>query len=948
MFDASNGVVSRGQVKFYDGSRLVGTSQIITQGAGPIGNAVLRTRFGGGSHSLKAIFSGVTNLGNNSQSVVQVLTVSASTPGGVAPTYSMTLAASPSLSTPPYTLTASITANTPTAPAGTVSFQDLYTSSEIATAPLVAGPTQSLNYVQGSAPVATTVTGLPAYDYNSDGIVDLLSVESSTGVVSLALGNGDGTFKSPTVLYTQSAGSPALIADFNADGNLDVLLLNALLLGRGDGTFVQGPTPPSLSSASVLGDFDRDGATDYAFVNAGNLYVSYGNGDGTFQTPIAQGSIGGTISNGASASADFNGDGIDDVVTTVFHGDGVLGNDLVMLLSNGNRTFQPYRAVNPSYNGARAFSITPGDFNGDGITDLAYIRPTFTHPFQTTAAVYVNLGVGDGTFQPGVNLTDAITWTPQSVATGDLNGDGRLDLVFFDGSVNFLFGQGDGTFARNAAIGPYTSSSTGGAIVTADLNSDGMLDVIVSKSTFLASAISSATATVSNLTLAGGGIHQVTAQYSPDGISIVKSNTINLSGTQSNTVLAGSGFSPAMGLHLNGSAALNGAKLRLTDGQQYQAGSAWSTSPLYMRSFSTSFDFQITNPDADGFTLTLQNSAPTALGSVGGELGFNFIPNSVALKFDLYNNAGEGANSVGVYAAGDTLTGPGTMLPSNIDLHSGHQFYAQVTYTGSKLVLVLRDTSTNASYTFTKNNIDLVQMIGSDYAYVGFTGATGGLTSTVDILDWFYTPKVTIYQPNSSDPVSTNGSAVTTSNGISLVDGGQGEAGSAWSTTPVNINNFDVTFNASVQNNTSGPAADGFTFTLQNSGPTALGTGGGELGFNFIPNSIAFKFDLYNNSGEGAPSVGLFNAGDTLTGASTVLPASINLVGSNNYELKYDGTTLTMIINPGATNTFTYKTQVNLRNAVQGNTAYIGFTAGTGALTSAIQIYSWNTTLGIN
>src|SRR6202012_4529222 len=109
--------------------------------------------------------------------------------------------------------------------------------------------------------------------------------------------------------------------------------------------------------------------------------------------------------------------------------------------------------------------------------------------------------------------------------------------------------------------------------------------------------------------------------------------------------------------------------------------------------FKVSFHFQLTGasgptPDADGFTFVLQANGPDALGTTGGGLGYGVpavgqtgpsISNSLAIKFDLHNNNGEGASSTGLYLNGVAPTTPSiNLLPSGIDLHSGHEFDAEL------------------------------------------------------------------------------------------------------------------------------------------------------------------------------------------------------------------------------------------------------------------------------
>ena len=175
-----------------------------------------------------------------------------------------------------------------------------------------------------------------------------------------------------------------------------------------------------------------------------------------------------------------------------------------------------------------------------------------------------------------------------------------------------------------------------------------------------------------------------------------------------------------------------------------------SPHPSGLAFFQTSFDFQLTGtntqtPDGDGFAFVLQNEGPTALGTAGGGLGYGLpsltqggtqISNSVAMKFDLYSNDGEGASSTGFYLNGAAPTVPSIdLLPSGIDLHSGHVFHAVLVYDGSGLNLSLTDQITKAVFT-TKFPVNLAELLGNPTAYAGFTAGTGAETAIQSILNW--------------------------------------------------------------------------------------------------------------------------------------------------------------------------------------------------------------------
>jgi hypothetical protein len=397
-------------------------------------------------------------------------------------------------------------------------------------------------------------------------------------------------------------------------------------------------------------------------------------------------------------------------------------------------------------------------------------------------------------------------------------------------------------------------------------------------------------------------------------------------------------------LQLNGSASLAGNSLELTNGGNNEAASAFFASPVNVQSFTTDFTFQLTNAVADGFTFTIQGDDPTALGSLGGSLGYQHIENSVAVKFDLYSNAGEGADSTGIYTDGVIPTTPSIDLTdSGIDLHSGDVMDAHITYDGTNLNLTITDMVTAASYSHAFP-INIPATVGGSTAYVGFTGGTGGHSATQQILSWSYEAVQVPYSPAgfpSSSGLALNGSATLAGSAIELTNGGTNEAGSAFFTTPVNVQSFNTDFDFQLTN----AKADGFTFTIQNAGPTALGSLGGSLGYQHITKSVAVKFDLYSNAGEGADSTGIYTDGaiPTLPGID-LTDTGINLHSGDmmHANLVYDGEALTLTITDLVTSaTWSYPFTIDIPDTVGGSTAYVGFTGGSGGLTATQQILNW-------
>jgi hypothetical protein len=269
----------------------------------------------------------------------------------------------------------------------------------------------------------------------------------------------------------------------------------------------------------------------------------------------------------------------------------------------------------------------------------------------------------------------------------------------------------------------------------------------------------------------------------------------------------------AIGLTLSGSASIINSRLRLTDTGASEAGSAFVTNPLNVQSFSTDFLFQLTSPNADGFTFAIHGgSTPSALGVSGGGLGYGpdtptgtpGIPNSVAVKFDLYNNAGEGTDSTGLYTNGVSPTTPFVdMTGSGINLHSGDIFQVHMSYDGTNLAMTITDTSTQNTFSHTWQ-VNIPSTVGGSTGYVGFTGGTGGLTAIQEIIDWTYvsgpttTPQAATPAINPTPTVTytssvtvtltdstTNATITYTTDGSAPVPGSHGTAVSSGGSFPL-------------------------------------------------------------------------------------------------------------------------------------------------------------------
>ncbi len=313
---------------------------------------------------------------------------------------------------------------------------------------------------------------LIAGDFNGDGKQDLVisgGTEKGTNNIgfSTLLGSGNGTFKDNLAENYTIGGSGFLAADVNNDGKADLVTGSDVVLGSGSGTF-QTPIPIASSCLGnnplgsgflsiATADFNHDHNIDVVgVVNSDGVYginVCFGNGNGTFQAATTYDA---NIQHQLILTGDFNNDGNLDLAVSDQSG-------ISVLLGNSNGTFQS--AIATAVSGSSFPVFVLGDFTGDGKLDIATV---------VSNNLLILPGNGDGTF--GTPITTPVSRGSTVEAAGDLNKDGKLDLVMYVGqssnSLEVFLGNGNGTFGSPTT---YTQGLT--SVVLADFLKNGNLDI---------------------------------------------------------------------------------------------------------------------------------------------------------------------------------------------------------------------------------------------------------------------------------------------------------------------------------------------------------------------------------------------------------------------------------------------------------------------------------------
>jgi hypothetical protein len=264
-------------------------------------------------------------------------------------------------------------------------------------------------------------------DFNNDGHADYVGLAPTASQVSVFLGNGDGTFRPKQSSMVASNATDLEIGDLDGDGIADVVTLSvsagmfSASLGKGDGTFNTPTVMPAMTTSIDLADFNRDGNLDVLTANtaSGTLFTIFpGKGDGTFDPKID------TMTAPMQeffVIGDVNGDQRPDVLTE--HMPTAAMNVATAWLGNGDGTFSQGATIMTGTAEIRRLD----DFGDSAAVDLICLAPL---------SAEVRVGNGDGTFQPPISLPFASRPTNGRIA--DFDGNGRLDIMVLEAMTDQL------------------------------------------------------------------------------------------------------------------------------------------------------------------------------------------------------------------------------------------------------------------------------------------------------------------------------------------------------------------------------------------------------------------------------------------------------------------------------------------------------------------------------
>ena len=349
-------------------------------------------------------------------------------------------------------------------------------------------------YDSGHGNCCNSGDGIAIGAVNGDTEADVVITNQSVGA-TVFLNQGTGTFTVGNTVSVPNTGATGnlLLADINNDKKLDIVVVDAYgdvftALGKGTGAFSATTGYPLQAAANggvyqvALGDFNGDGILDLLDTDGNTTNtVSLGRGDGTFQTAQLY-PYPGNVQGQNIAVADFNGDGLPDVASQGPPQGSNTTIGVVLDSSHGALTATPIYTTVSSCANNYVYSIAAGDVNGDGKADLVSTMADASFTGCQNHMVAVMIGLGNGKFGAAKYYATGATGQEYQIYLADVNGDGKLDIVTSngDGSISVLLNKGTGVFQAPKLITSITTlSATDNQLAFGDFNGDSKTDIAV-------------------------------------------------------------------------------------------------------------------------------------------------------------------------------------------------------------------------------------------------------------------------------------------------------------------------------------------------------------------------------------------------------------------------------------------------------------------------------------
>ncbi|HZM05896.1 MAG TPA: immunoglobulin domain-containing protein, partial [Candidatus Saccharimonadales bacterium] len=658
------------------------------------------------------------------------------------------------------------------------------------------------NTVVDTMPIFTTVDGTNFT--GSAFTVSGLPILGSGNYFRLGLAFGCGN-----TFYGQNTGYPTVYGAYSPPALTNGVLLDKYPVVAFDGTLGIGPIGVDIANQRMIGDETSGGS---GTTHAMNLYdLSSVTTTGT-NSPIDHKTFATSTGSFGTGSVDFTPDGTRVYTLDTGNGiiafslapnvaaPAICAQPQTNLLAGiGSVGFMDVRAIGAPQRYQWYFNTTSPSTLGTAILN-ATNRTLDVYNVQAAQLGFYKVVISNATLQTSATSSGALLDTMMGIATQptsqsvDNGGTATFTVAATNGLAPYKYqwtlngnnvGPNSATYTINnassanagnyvvivsdalgqsVASAPFTLAINGAPQITSDIQPSSLVLPVGNTAVFSVSATGpgtltyqwlrngtslatnsritgtlSSSLTIANVQLSDSATYQL----------IVSNSTGYVYSSPAPLTVTLIGFNNGAGWSSNGNASINNGALSLTQGTPSQTSSAFLTEPVDVGAFRASWTYQdIGGGGADGTAFVLQNdpAGTAALGGGGGAIGFVGIANSVALEFNIYTST---ANTVGMALDPGTapVAGPYS-TPGSVNIASGHPIGVSVQYLGSFLSVTLTDSVASVSFS-TNIPVNITNVVGSNTAYVGFTGAAGGVASTQTVSGFFFTSLPSVQVQNA-------------------------------------------------------------------------------------------------------------------------------------------------------------------------------------------------------